>query len=78
MQEEIPCRCGGKMFPEDRALQFERIKKGLTDLFPYEKDERLDKFTKNHIGYGPNYMYRCNGCGKLIKFIPDGRLREYG
>ena len=77
MEQEINCKCGGKMVSEDREKQYERIRNGLKNLFSYETDERIDEYTRNFIGYGPNYMKECEKCGHRIKFIPDGRFREY-
>jgi methyl coenzyme M reductase subunit D len=76
MEKELPCKCGSVMIQEDRNEQFERIRVGIKDIFPYESDVRIVEFTRNYMGYGPNYMFRCPGCGRLIKFIPDGRKRE--
>jgi len=76
MEQEIQCKCGGTMRQEDRNKQFERIKKGLQDIFPRASEEQAITYTRNYIGLGPNYMYECVGCGKLYKFIPDGRKRE--
>jgi hypothetical protein len=77
MESELPCKCGGKMLPEDRNEQFSRVRKGIRDIFTKESEEKIDAYTRNYVGYGPNYMYKCGSCGKLIKFIPDGRQREY-
>jgi hypothetical protein len=77
MEAELTCKCGGKMFPEDRDIQFERIRIGMVGIFPKESTDKIRDYTRNFIGFGPNYMYRCQKCEKLIKFIPDGRHREY-
>jgi len=74
----IKCKiCGnGMLVKEDRHEQFQRIERGIKALFPYEKDERVSIFARNYIGFGPIYMFKCNGCGILKKIIPDGRDRE--
>jgi len=68
--------CGGEVEQEDRKVQFERIKNGLKDLFPRTDEEKIEEYTRNFIGFGPNYMYICVSCGKLNKIIPGGR-RKY-
>jgi len=77
MEEELVCKCGGKMFQEDRKEQYERIKKGLGEILTNDSEEKIEEYTRNFIGYGPNYMYKCELCGRFIKFIPDGRKRNY-
>lgn len=74
--KEFHCRrCGGILYNEDRDKQYRRIKAGILELFG-EDGDRLEEYTKNYIGYGPNYMYECEKCGTLKKIIPDGRDRE--
>ena len=74
----IKCKVckSGVLNKEGSKEQFERVKKGIKSLFPSESEERLDEFTKNYIGYGPNYMFICVNCGFMKKIIPDGRDRE--
>jgi hypothetical protein len=69
-------KCGGKLEPEDREGQFQRIKSGMAGIFPKETDGRIMDFARNYIGYGPNYMFKCKDCGVLRKIIPDGRQRD--
>jgi hypothetical protein len=76
MEKELKCRCGGVMLQEERVEQFSRIKDGLKDMISYNSETQLDEFTRNYIGFGPNYMYKCTSCARLIKFIPDGRKRD--
>jgi len=76
MEQEIQCKCGGTMLQEDRNEQFARIKTGIQSIFKSITDVRADEYTRNFIGMGPNYMYKCQICGRLYKFIPDGRKRE--
>jgi len=76
MKKELMCKCGVIMMQEDRNEQFERIRVGIKNLFPGESDDRILEFTRNYIGYGPNYMFKCKNCNRLYKFIPDGRERE--
>lgn len=64
------------MVQEDRDEQFERIKKGINDIFPSIDDKTSINYTRNYIAYGPNYMFKCISCSRLIKFIPDGRKRD--
>jgi hypothetical protein len=67
--------CGkGVLVKEDRKKQYDRIKVGISNLFGVS--DKLDEYTKNYIGYGPNYMHECTSCGILKKIIPDGRDRE--
>ena len=77
-KEEPSCsECGGKEFEkENRKVQFKRIFNGLKAIFPSEYDEKVVDFTRNFIGFGPNYMHVCKKCGTLKKIIPDGR-RKY-
>jgi hypothetical protein len=76
MEKELKCKCGGVMHQEERREQFERIRNGLKDMISHTSEGQLDEFTRNYIGYGPNYMYKCDTCVRLIKFIPDGRKRD--
>ena len=76
MERELKCRCGSTMIQEDRNEQFERVKRGIKDIFPYLDDKTNIDYTRNYIGYGPNYMFKCQSCMRLIKFIPDGRKRD--
>jgi hypothetical protein len=76
MEKELKCRCGNIMIQEDRDEQFERIKKGISNIFTRIDDKTAIQYTRNFIGYGPNYMYKCTTCFRLIKFIPDGRKRD--
>lgn len=76
MDEKKKCKyCGGDVVQEDRKVQFCRIKNSLSNLFPSDVDEKIDDYTRNFIGFGPNYMYVCKSCKKLTKIIPDGRRR---
>lgn len=77
MEKELKCRCGGLMHQEERQEQFKRVKDRLKDLISYSSDGQLDEFVRNYIGFGPNYMYKCDSCLRLIKFIPDGRKRDF-
>lgn len=77
LEEKIyTCKaCGnGVLAKEDRKKQYDRIRKGIENLFGVS--DKLDEYTKNYIGYGPNYMYECPNCSILRKIIPDGRDRE--
>jgi hypothetical protein len=76
MERELKCKCGCTMIQEDRDTQFERIKKGINNIFKDLDDRTAIQYTRNYIGYGPNYMFKCAGCARLIKFIPDGRKRD--
>ena len=76
MDEKKKCKyCGCDVTQEDRKVQFNRIKKHLMTLFPRDNTEKIDDYTRNFIGFGPNYMYVCGSCHKLTKIIPDGRRR---
>jgi hypothetical protein len=76
MERELKCKCGATMVQEDRDTQFERIRVGMSKIFRDLDEKTTIQYTRNYIGYGPNYMYRCEGCSRLIKFIPDGRKRD--
>lgn len=77
VEEKKVCdSCGGDLISEDRRVQFNRIKNGLSEIFVGEEEENIDNYTRNFIGYGPNYMYICSKCKMLTKIIPDGR-RKY-
>jgi hypothetical protein len=77
-KKDILCKiCGkGVLHKEDRTKQFNRIKTGLKDIFPKYDDEKISEYSRNFIGYGPNYMFECDNCHVLKKIIPDGRDRE--
>lgn len=76
MEEKNKCKyCNGDIVQEDRKVQFSRIKESLSKLFTREDEEALEEYTRNFIGFGPNYMYVCTKCNKLTKIIPDGRRR---
>jgi len=68
--------CKAKLIRENREEQYERIKSGMMDLFEKETEETISEYTKNYIGYGPNYMHKCSSCSELRKIIPDGRKRD--
>jgi len=68
--------CGADLIQENREEQFERVKIGMKNLFECENEETIVEYTRNYIGYGPNYMHKCGSCGCLRKIIPDGRKRD--
>jgi hypothetical protein len=76
MERELKCKCGSVMIQEDRDEQFQRIKTGMLSIFSKIDDKTATDYTRNFIGYGPNYMFKCTTCSRLIKFIPDGRKRD--